>query len=85
MNSQPLIVDLGMSDTEYLELLAQGRDPVKAFRDKVYEMELVAYGITIDEAQQIAPLLEKKYCSIAEKILVNRALKQIWQRLTKQI
>lgn len=72
-----------MSDTEYLEWLAIGKDPVKAVWDKAYEAELVGYGITIDEAQQVAPLLDKRECTIAEKILINRALKQVWKRLTR--
>ncbi len=85
MNKQPLIVDLGMSDTEYLEWLAIGKDPVRAVWDKAYETELVGYGITIDEAQRVAPLLDKRDCSIAEKILVNCALKQVWKRLTRSV
>lgn len=83
MNNPPLVIDLGMSDTEYLNHLAQGVDPVKAFRDKLYEIELRGYGFAETEAQAVAPLLEKRDCSISEKILVNRALKQIWKRLSR--
>lgn len=85
MNNQPLIIDLGMSDTEYLEWLAIGKDPVRVVWDKAYETELVGYRIMIDEARRVAPLLDKRDCSIAEKILVNRALKQVWKRLTRSI
>ncbi|KAM3091466.1 hypothetical protein ACKFKG_25965 [Phormidesmis sp. 146-35] len=85
MNTSPLVIDLGMSDIEYLDCLARGIDPVKAFRDKLYEQELREYGFAEAEAQAIAPLLEKSDCSISEKILVNRALKQIWKRLSRSV
>lgn len=81
-NAQPVIVDLGMSDVEYLQCLAQGNDPVKKHRDISYERALIKYGIPPMQAQQIAPLLEKLDCSIEEKIQVNQALKHIWHRLT---
>jgi hypothetical protein len=83
MNTPPLVIDLGMSDTEYLDLLAQGTDPVKAFRDKLYERELRGYGFAEAEAKAVAALLEKSDCSISEKILVNGALRQVWKRLTR--
>ncbi len=79
LTQQALIVDLELSDTEYLELLSQGRNPV---REQQYVHELVGYGFSPDHAKQVAPLFDKKECAIAEKILVNRALKQIWQQLT---
>ncbi len=82
MNSQPLIVDLGMSDAEYLELLAIGRNPA---RDCSYERELTSYGVMLDEARRVAPLLDKRDCTIAEKILVNQALRQIWKRLIRSL
>jgi hypothetical protein len=69
-----------MSDTEYLDLLSQGRDPV---REQSYAQELIAYGFTLTEAKEIAALCDKQPCSIAEKILVNRALKQVWKTLTR--
>lgn len=78
---QPVIVDLGMSDIEYLQLLAQGKDPVKQQRDEVYELVLLRYGLPAGQARQVAPLLEQRPCSIEEKILVNQALKQVWLRL----
>ncbi len=76
------VVDLGMSDMEYLSLLAQGRDPV---REKLYEAELIYYGISPGDAQRLAPLLDKADCSIEEKLQVNRMLKHIWQCITRQI
>jgi hypothetical protein len=76
-----LIVDLKLSDTEYLELLSQGRDPV---REQQYVHELIGYGFSVDQAKQAASLFDKKDCAIAEKILVNQILKQIWQQLTSK-
>jgi hypothetical protein len=77
-SNQPLVVDLGMSDVEYLELLAKGEDPVKRFRDQAYEVELLGYGISAEQARRTAPLIEKQYCSIEEKICINQTLWHIW-------
>jgi hypothetical protein len=82
LTQKPCVVDLEMSDTEYLNLLSQGRDPVK---ETLYIQELTAFGFTSDYTQQVAPLFDKPDCTIAEKILVNRTLKQIWKQLIKQI
>lgn len=81
-NAQPVVVDLEMSDVEYLQCLAQGIDPVKQYRDISYERVLIRYGISPTQARQIAPLLEKLDCSIEEKIQVNQVLKHIWHQLT---
>jgi hypothetical protein len=83
-NHPPQIIDLGMSDEEYLELLAQGRDPIKEMRDQVYEQELLRYGIASEEARRVAPLLDQFHCSIEERILVAKVLKQVWGRLVLQ-
>ncbi len=77
---QPIVVDLEMSDSEYLELLVQGRNPIL---EQSYLQQLISFGFDLTEAKQIAPLFEKKECSIAEKMAVNRALKQVWNRLIK--
>lgn len=76
-----MIVDLGMSDTEYLQYLARGEDPVKQHRDGFYVSALVKYGVSEAEAHRVAPLLDRLDCSIEEKLLVNQALRQIWNRL----
>lgn len=75
-----IVVDLEMSDTEYLELLTQGRNPVC---EHIYTQQLSGYGFSLTEARQLAPLFEKVDCSIAEKIAVNCALKQLWNHLIK--
>lgn len=79
-NSQSLVVDLEMSDIEYLELLAQGRNPLQ---EQSYTQQLICFGVELTEAKEIAPLFDKKDTSIAEKIAANRALKQVWNRLIK--
>lgn len=81
LTHSPLVVDLGLSDTEYLDLLAQGRNPVQ---EKQYVHELVSYGFTIAQAKQVAPLFDKSDSAIAEKILVSQALRQIWHKLTSK-
>ncbi|MBE9009746.1 hypothetical protein IQ250_05965 [Pseudanabaenaceae cyanobacterium LEGE 13415] len=78
--SQSIVVDLEMSDVEYLELLANGRNPVQ---EQSYTQQLICFGFDLIEAKQLAPLFDKKESSIAEKIAVNRALKQVWNRLIK--
>ncbi|BAU13206.1 hypothetical protein LEP3755_37450 [Leptolyngbya sp. NIES-3755] len=80
--SQSIVVDLEMTDIEYLELLAQGRNPIQ---EQSYAQQLICFGFDFTEAKQIAPLLDKQESSIAEKIAVNRALKQVWNRLTKMV
>ena len=65
-----------MSDTEYLNLLSQGRDPV---RETLYIQELTAFGFTSDYTQQVAPLFDKPDCTIAEKLLVNTVAWIFWE------
>lgn len=78
--SMSIVVDLEMSDTEYLELLTCGRNPV---HEQVYTQQLIGYGFTQTEAKQVAALFDQPYCSISEKIVVNQALRQVWNHLTK--
>jgi hypothetical protein len=78
--SQSVMVDLEMSDTQYLELLAQGRNPIQ---EQSYTQQLIGFGFNLTEAKEIAALFDQKETSIAEKIAVNRALKQVWNRLIK--
>ncbi len=80
--SQPIVVDLEMTDAEYLELLMQGRNPLY---EQSYTHQLISFGFDLTEAKQIAPLFEKKETSIAEKIAVGHALKQVWNRLIKMV
>lgn len=81
LSQEPQVVDLGLSDGEYLDLLSQGRDPV---REHSYVKELIAFGFTDEQTTRVAPLFDKAECTIAEKILVNHTLRQIWQHLLQQ-
>jgi hypothetical protein len=78
LSQEPQVVDLELSDREYLDLLAQGRDPV---REQSYTKELIAFGFTNEYTTRVVPLFDKADGTIAEKILVNSTLKQIWQLL----
>ncbi|GAP94035.1 hypothetical protein [Leptolyngbya sp. NIES-2104] len=78
--SQAIVINLEMSDIEYLELLAQGRNPIQ---EQSYRQQLIGFGFDLTEAKDLAPLFDQKEASIAEKIAVNRALKQVWNRLIK--
>lgn len=82
---QPPVIDLGMSDIEYLEQLAQGHDPVKTYRDQSYQAVLTDYGLPAATAARIAPLIDKLDCSIEEKLLLNQALRHIWHQLIGQM
>ncbi len=68
----PRILDLGISDEEYLQLIAQGRDPV---REHLYAKNLIRAGVPKAEAYQAVPLLAKSNLSTDEEAFV----KKIWQ------
>lgn len=70
----PEIIDLGMSDDEYLRLIAQGRDPIQ---EKICEKNLIRAGVPPGEARQAAPLLKKSVCSVDEQALVR----SVWKRV----
>jgi hypothetical protein len=80
-NHSPVIVDLGMSDTEYLACLAQGKDPIKRQWEQAYAGVLIQSGMCPIAAEKVAPLLDKWDCSFEERILVNQALRHLWNRL----
>ena len=81
---QTIIVDLAMSDSDYLQQLACGCDPVKAYHDQLYQTVLINYGLSAAAATAVAPLIDKLDCSIEEKLLVNQSLKSLWHQLTGQ-
>ena len=70
----PEILDLGMYDDEYLELIAKGRDPVQ---EKICERNLIRAGVSPEEAHQVTPLLKKPNCSTDEEALVRK----VWKRM----
>ena len=67
-------LDLGISDEDYLQLIAQGRDPIQ---ELICERNLIRAGVSPEEAHQVAPLFKKPHCSPAEEMLVR----QVWQRI----
>ena len=70
----PEIWDLGISDEEYLQLLAEGRDPIQ---EKIRERNLVRAGVSPENARLAAPLLKKVNRSAEEELLV----KDVWQQV----
>jgi hypothetical protein len=70
----PEIIDLGMSDEQYLQLIAEGRDPVQ---EKICEKNLIQAGVPPAEAHQAAPLLKKPRCSTEEEAIVR----SVWKRV----
>ncbi|HEY9750508.1 MAG TPA: hypothetical protein V6C63_17635 [Allocoleopsis sp.] len=70
----PEIWDLGMSDEEYLQLLAEGRDPIQ---EKICERNLIRAGVAPESALRAAPLLKKVNRSADEELLV----KDVWQQV----
>jgi len=60
----PKILDLGMYDEEYLQLIAQGRDPIQEY---FYKRHLLAAGCSPEEANQLVLLLMNQELSADEK------------------
>ncbi len=71
----PEIINLGMYDEEYLQLIAQGRDPVE---ELLCERQLILAGISPEDAHQVVPLLKKIDLSRHEEALIEK----IWQWLS---
>lgn len=68
------IFDLGMSDAEYLERLAEGRDPVQEY---LYTRNLVRAGISPEEAKQVAYLSKKVERSPEEEAFITRIFRKV--------
>lgn len=75
--TMPKVLDMGMSDEEYLQLIAQGREPAQ---EQILVRNLVNAGVPQEEAYQVAPLLKKLDRSSEEEALV----KKVWQRVRSQ-
>ncbi|MBD2307599.1 hypothetical protein H6G17_19185 [Chroococcidiopsis sp. FACHB-1243] len=71
------IFNLGMSDEEYLQLNAQGRNPVQ---EQILIRNLIRAGVPAAEANRVAPLLQKLVRSPQEEILI----KKVWQQVRSQ-
>ena len=70
----PEILNLGLSDEEYLQRIAQGRDPVQEY---ICEQNLIRAGVPPETAHEVAPLLKKSNHSSDEEALVKR----VWKRV----
>jgi hypothetical protein len=70
----PELLDLGMSDEEYLELIAQGRNPVQ---EQIHQRNLNRAGISPKAALQVVLLLEQSSDSIEQKAL----FKGVWEQV----
>lgn len=68
----PEILDLGMYDEEYLQLIAQGKNPVQ---EQFYKRQLIRAGVSPEDAHQVVPLLMSKDLSTTEEAIV----KAFWQ------
>jgi hypothetical protein len=68
------ILDLGMSDEEYLNLLAEGRDPVQ---EHFYTQNLIRAGVSPEEAMQVAYLSKKVERSPEEEAFITRIFRKV--------
>ena len=71
------IFDLGITDEEYVQLIAQGREPVG---EHIFVKNLIRAGVPIAEAYEVAPLFKKVVRSEHEEMLVKRA----WRKIRSQ-
>ena len=64
----PEIIDLGMDDEEYLQLIAQGRNPV---HEEFYTRQLIRAGLSPEDAHQLIPLLMSQELLTDEEAIVR--------------
>jgi len=64
----PKILDLGMYDEEYLQLIAQGRDPIHEY---FYKRQLIRAGCSLEDANPLM-LLMNQDLSADEKQIVRK-------------
>jgi len=67
-------LDLGMYDEDYLQLISQGRDPVQ---ELLCQRQLIRAGVSLEDAHQVVPLLQKLDLSKDEEALLTR----VWELL----
>ncbi|HEY9845234.1 MAG TPA: hypothetical protein V6D03_03465 [Candidatus Caenarcaniphilales bacterium] len=75
--TMPQLLDLDMSDEEYLHQTAQGRDPVQ---ERICLKNLIRAGVAPEAAYQVLPLMKKPDRSCEEEALVRK----VWQRVRSQ-
>ena len=64
----PEILDLGMYDEEYLQLLNQGRNPI---HEKFYQRQLIRTGVSPEDAHYIVSLLISQDLSNDEQAIIR--------------
>ena len=64
----PEILDLRMYDEEYLQLIAQGRNPVQ---EHLYKRKLIRAGVSPEDAHQVIPLLISQDLSTDEEAILT--------------
>jgi hypothetical protein len=70
----PEILHLAISDEEYLQRIAQDRNPIQEY---ICERNLIRAGVLPEVAREVAPLLKKPHNSADEEALV----KSVWKRV----
>lgn len=73
----PEILDLGMSDEDYLQYIAQGRDPVQ---EQIRARNLIRAGVPPEEAWRAAPLMTKLERSLDEEVLLAKVWRYVRSR-----
>lgn len=75
------IIDLEMSDEKYLQLIAQGRDPVM---EKLYEQQLVKLCRSLEQTDEILSKLRRSREIAVEEFVSTRACERFQNYLTRQ-
>lgn len=75
------IIDLEMSDEEYLQLIAQGRDPVS---EKLYKRQLAKMCAFLEEAEQGLPRLSQSKEAPDEVPVSKNACQRFYNYLVRQ-
>ncbi len=73
----PEILSIDLSDEEYLQQVAQGRDPVQ---EQILLINLIRAGVPPEAARQVIPVLNKLDRSPDEETLVRK----VWRRVRSQ-
>jgi len=73
----PEILSIDLSDEEYLQQVAQGRDPVQA---QILLTNLIRASVPPETAQQVTPVINKPDRSPNEETLVRK----VWRRARSQ-
>lgn len=75
------IIDLEMSDEEYLELVAQGRDPVS---EKLYERQLVKLCQSLEQTDEILSKLRQARETSMRGSVSTKGCERFQNYLTRQ-